>query len=286
VTYAGATSKLDPSDLARLTSHGFQVKHDGAYCVISTDAAGRIVRLTSRSGKEHDRSDCADLLGLPTGLPDSAIVGELEAQTERSIAARSARGYPLVHLFDIATWRGCPVAGEPYRTRNSLLHRWQAMAELGEVPRVDWWRTDRQGMAHDDRGRYVRPVPRDLRRLPITRTVYGQSAARELLDQVAAADGEGIVAVRLDAPMGARSAKVKLKFSDALDCVVIAAQGGVAYVEHRRGKFTVAAGSKALAGLTTGCIVEVTHEGWYQSGLPRFPRIVRVRSDLPGMLAS
>src|SRR5688572_17632094 len=209
MTYAGAGARLSPEQGLELDPRrwGFQIKSDGEYADVCTDDAGIIVSIDARSGKPHDRAEVDGLLGLATGLPDAHLVGELEAGTEAGVRARAARGWTAIHLFDLARWRGADVAGEPYETRYSLLHRWQAAVECyGEVPRRDWWTLDDQGDAHDRAtGRYVRPVPHDLRRLPILPLVRGRGAAAQLWrEHVELAGGEGLVAVRLDAPLGAR----------------------------------------------------------------------------------
>ena len=277
---AGPTSRLSMEKALELSARewAWQLKLDGVYAQIETDTAGCVAVIKSRRNAPHWPADVGDLIGLPTGLPDAVIMGELEAQTECAIRLRSARGYPLLHLFDLATWRGCDVTREPYSSRYGLLHRWQSAAELGEVPRVDWWRTDSNGDAHDILGRYTRPVPADLRRLPIVPLHRGKGAAELLWHEVERSDAEGMVAVRLDAPMGARAAKLKVKRHVDLDCTVLAVDRTGAILSWAGKIFAVSRSAKWQ--LTAGMIVTVLADGFYADGIPRFARLSRIRTDL------
>lgn len=303
MTYAGPSSRLTlpaAMELARDRRYGFQVKADGVYASIHTDASGRIASLISRRNRPHQPGDVADLIGLPTGLPDATLHGELEAQTEHSIRARSIRGYPVIHLFDISAIAGCSIADLPYSERYSHLHRWQSAAECyGTVPR-------RIPMVSDDRTfRWALPsdgitpmrfkdrplaapgamvpgsVPYDLRRLPIVPLVRGKAGAEQLWhDSVHVGGGEGLVAVRLDARLGARASKLKVKPVDHLDCLVLAIDCAAAILSWRGHVFSAPAGGWMARGLAVGDTVEAACDGFYDDGvMPKFPRIVRARND-------
>jgi hypothetical protein len=216
-----------------------------------------------------------DLVGCLTGVPLATLHGEVEAHTEAGARAATARGWALCHLFDVSAVAGVSVAHLPYSERRAALHRAQAAAEL--VGRVSPWTRDDEGDHHDARGRYVRPVPRDLRRFPVVAQVRGAVGARDLWRQhVELGGGEGLVAVRLDAPMRARNSKRKIKASDTITCRVLSCSSGAALVDFGGVRFAVAA-----SDLRPGQLVDVASDGWYESGAtPRFPRLVRRRSEL------
>lgn len=113
------------------------------------------------------------------------------------------------------------------------------------------------------------------------------AGARELWrTYVEQSGGEGLVAVDLTAPAGRRGAKLKIKATDTADCRVLAVSPGLLRLAAPRtspagwrGESLVVGYSRA-ASLAPGAIVEVAHDGCYRSGLPRFARVVRVRTDL------
>jgi hypothetical protein len=274
VDYAGAGARLELERAMQLDADrwAWQPKIDGCYVRVSTDRRGRIASVVTRAGAPIG----TELLGTPIGLLDAVLAGELEAHTEAGERAAAIRGWRNVHLFDVSRLRGVNCAGLPYRDRYASLHREQALAELELEQR---YVIDDQGDAHDRAGRYSRPVPRDCRRTPIVPMSRGAGGGRELWRTfVDVAGGEGLVAVRLDAPLGARGAKRKVKVTDTLEAVVLEADGRAAALSYRGHRFVVSARG---AELVAGDIVEVRHDGWYEGSVtPRFARIVRVRNDL------
>lgn len=320
--YAGATSRLDPQEGLALDPDrfGFQEKKDGAYAQISTDAHGRISSVLSQSGAPLHGAQ--DLIGIVAGPPFSTLVGECDLHTESGIAAARARGYACLHLFDALRVDGRYLARLPYLERRAALFAAQSWVESEGRSRRRDWTLDARGNAHATvasgsrvaapierggaigrpsstpkaigagrraarPGTFVSPVPRDLRRLPILPLHRGADAARALWSSVESTGAEGLVAVRLDAPIGRRGAKVKIKSTDTLDCYVVSSDRTAAIVRARVAsdaasidrvrwrvvEFTVA-GCHAV-----GSIVEVAHNGWHDSGAPRFARVVRQRTD-------
>lgn len=274
--YVGAGSRLDPERGLSLPSDrwAWMCKVDGCYAQISTDAAGRVWSVVSRSGEEL--RDAADLYGIVAGPPLSVLIGELEAHTEAGNRAAVARGYRVAHLFDCLRFDGRPIASLPYLERHGCLYRAHSWVESDGLARDRSLRVDAQGDAHDAAGRYARSIPRDLRRFPVVGLHRGGAAGRELWrDYVERSGGEGLVAVRLDAPVGARGSKRKIKATDTIDALVVESSGRVVRVTWR-GLSWVMSGRAEV-----GAVVEVAHDGWYESSTtPRFPRIVRVRRDL------
>lgn len=276
MTYTGPSARLDPDRLASLPPHvAVQPKLDGCYATLRTDHAGRICSVTSRAGRPLREG--AELLGLPAGPPFSVLTGELEAHTEAGVAAYTRAGYRRCHLFDCLAVRGASVASRPYAER----YAW-----LGEIRDdvLTYAPLDPRGRQHAPdgagRGRYVRGIDRVL---PIVPLLRGHEAAAELWDRVKAGHLEGLVAVDLRAPAG--RGKRKVKATDNADCRVLAVSPGL---------LTLACPRSSPAGwrgesfevqwrgtpLAPGAVVEVAHDGCYGSGLPRFPRVVRVRTDL------
>lgn len=273
--YTGATKRIDVAAALALDDRwAAQPKVDGCYARVTLDEGGRVARVQARSGELL--AAAADLRGIVAGAPHSVLHGELEAHTEAGIRAAATRGWAALHLFDVTQVAGVDVGGLPYAERYALLHRQQAQLETDGPGRVRSWAVDGQGDAHDARGRYTAQVPRDLRRLPIVPMVRGREARAALWrDHVERGGGEGLVAVRLDARAGARAAKAKVKQTDTLDALVVAA-GRAAIRVTARGLVWVMPGRAPV-----GAIVEVAHDGWYEAdAVPRFPRLVRVRTDL------
>lgn len=273
--YCGAGALLDPDRALQLDDRRWAVqpKIDGVYARASLDGAGRIARVLGQNGVAI--AAAAELLGIEAGPPDSVFHGELEAHTEAGLRAAAARGWAALHLFDATRVGGVEVGGLAYEERYGLLHRAQALLECGGVGRVRSWRLDAAGDAHDQRGRYCAAVPRDLRRLPIVPLVRGAAARAELWrDHVERGGGEGLVAVRLDAPAGSRGGKRKVKAIETLDATVIRC-GTRAMRVTWRGLAWSMPGTAPV-----GSVVEVAHNGWYEnSATPKFARLVRRRPD-------
>lgn len=278
MSYAGPTGRLRSLDeLAKLRGDWrAQPKLDGQYACAHTDAAGRVFAVTSRTGRELASS----LVGVDLAAPHAIIAGELTAHTEAGIAERARAGGEHLHAFDLLQLDGRGLAERPYRERLDELQRARGWGLFHRDDRT--WSDDELGRAHDRAtGRYTRRVRDGWGRVPVVPTL-ALSEAEGLLEQGSSPDRgfiEGAVLVRLDAPMGRRRAKVKLKPADGLDVVVISSSRRRALVHwlaldlH----FTVPTGGRALSA---GSVVEVTHEGYYADGTPRFPRVARVRSDL------
>jgi len=275
--YVGAGARLTPEKGLELDPKrwAFMPKIDGAYARVSLDRRGRVAQVLSRSGAPI--AEARDLVGILVGAPDSVFHGELETHTEAGIRAAKTRGFANLHLFDVTRWHGEDVTGRSYSDRYGILHHAQAVIECEGEGRRNPWVVDDEGNAHDQAtGRYVRPVPRDLRRFPVVALSRGKGAGERLWrEHVEVGGGEGVVAVRLDAPARMKGAKRKVKATDTLDCRVLASQGGVLVAEFGGRSFTVRGDARP------GSMVEVAIDGWYEAGAtPRFPRLVRQRADL------
>ncbi len=277
-SYSGATSRLDPGRGLALDPKLFawQVKADGAYVQLRTDRVGRIYDVRYRSGAAVPVDVVDGLYGLDVGLDSAVLHGEAMVQTEAGRRDAETFGAVRCFLFDVSRYQGREVGTEPYATRYARLQRWHASVECytGEQET-----RDARGNWHGRDGSFVRPTVKNLARVPVLPLARGKGAAEQLWRQhVELQSGEGLVAVRLDAPLGKRGAKVKIKNATELSAVVIAADQRAAVLDWRGHQFVVSAIGKALA---PGMVVDVRHDGFYERKVePRFARITRVREDL------
>lgn len=274
-TYAGARGRVTLDKGARLGADwAVQVKRDGIYCELATDYAGRVDAAYTRTGRRVR----TDLLGVQTGMPLSRLAGELTAQTERGRQEAAQLGYQRCHLFDILAYDGIELASHPYRWRRDLLLR--CAAEEWSRPGCGYhWYHDRRGRARDPEShRFVeRDAPRGWRRLPIVEQRPAHQAPQLWDDLVETGTAEGLVFVRLSAPLGVRASKRKCKPVRTMDCLVVSCGRRYATVRGGCGAFRVGTGKMAYL---PGTVVLVSFEGFYLDGTPRFPRITGTRPDL------
>ena len=272
----GATSRVTPDRGLSLSADawGWMPKLDGIYARVSTDRRGRIFSVLSRAGTPV--REARDLLGMLAGAPDSVLHGELEARTEAGVRIAAGRGWRALHLFDCTRHGGADVTRSPFIDRYDLLRRdHDRMLEAGTT---NPWLTDELGRAHHlTTGRYVKPVPRDHRRLPVVPLV--RDGAALWASHVAQGGGEGLVAVKLNAPARARMAKRKIKQTDTIDCTIVSVDREAALLDYRGHMFAVS--NRMAVRYQPGQVVEVKHDGWYEASVtPKFARIVRARTDL------
>jgi ATP-dependent DNA ligase len=278
--YTGAGSRIDPERGLRLDARrwAWQPKVDGTYIRISTDSRGRVCRILTRGLREIREG--RELYGILAGPPDSVLHGELEAHTEAGNRIAACRGWANVHLFDLTYLRGRDVSSLPYERRRGELIRSHSVIEGDGLARVRMV-TDCHGRHQLETSRkYVAAAPRDLRRFPVVPQVRGSGL--ELWSQyVEREQGEGLVAVRLDAPAGVRGAKRKCKASDTIDAVVVSVDPGGNYCAVMRGSERTTVSCRGKYRPTIGDMVEVAHDGRYEAtGALRFARLVRQRADL------
>lgn len=285
VDYAGAISRLPfakAERLAKSPSWGFMPKSDGSYAELGTDSQGRIKRITLRTGESATHEEAGGLYGVAIGIPDSVLVAELEVYSEAAVRIRETRKWANAPVFDIIRCAGRYVAREPMQVRYSLLERWQC-----SIGTQDWWWQDSRGYAHDKvTHKFVRPTPKDLRRVPLLPLVTGTPALEKLWHSyVEVGGGEGLVAVDLGAPIGGRGAKKKIKKHDTVDCTVVELGKTGVRVTFAGEVFRIPC-KRWLPKLAVGDVVEVKGDGFLESRpVPRFARIVRVRSDLRGTVS-
>ena len=281
MTYVGAGSRLPPEIGLALDCRrwAWQPKIDGAMATVTTDRAGRICSVLSRAGREF--SEASDLHGILAGPPHSVLVGEIEAHTEAGNRLAACRGWRNLHLFDATYIDGRSIAAQPYAARYGALHQAQALLEQDGLARI---RTvvDKHGRHQHAVGRkYTSRAPRDIRRLPIVPMARGRAAARELWDSYTR-EGEGLVAVRLDAPAGLRGAKRKIKLHEDIEAVVTAICPSAASLLYA-GQYLFHVSARGAVRPQVGEVWTVAADGFYEgSSKPRFPRLVRRRDDLTG----
>lgn len=277
--YAGARGRTDLRAASRQTAqHALQPKIDGAYAQLHLDAAGRVARVLARSGEQWPASLTADLMGARIGAPHAVLAGELECHTEQGNRLAQIRGARGVWLFDAIRGDGGRYLGRlPYRQRRDAL--WRMLSDATESPERPYVR-DRHGAAHDRAsGRYARPTLADGE----LATIVPQLAATQLdsawRQWVDLAGHEGLVCVALDAPLGARGGKRKIKRTDTHDCTVVDLDARAVRVLWPGARITFVT-ARPKFQLAMGDTVAVACEGYYDSGAPKFARIVALRSDL------
>lgn len=273
--YTGASGRIDIADVERLGSaFAVQPKHDGAYCHLELDAAGRIAQIRSRTGACYGQELTDGLLGEYVGAPHAVLAGELTAHTTAGNAEAERIGQRRVHLFDLVLGEGGqPVHDLAYETRRDML--WRMQTEVVEQSRrelVDVHERARERAT----GRYTDRLLRGWQLTPIVEQV-SVSRASELWDRALAGDLEGLVVVSRRAKARARGAKRKCKPVRTLDALVLDVGPRIATCLWGSTMFTV---HKATRNVQRGDMLEIRFDGLYDTGLPRFPRIQRVRYDL------
>ncbi|HEX5728474.1 hypothetical protein [Microbacterium sp.] len=283
--YAGALGRVPLARVSPLGRHWvLQPKVDGCYARVTIDRFGRIERVFSRAGRHISGELVQHLFGAFVGWPNSELVGELEAHTEAGNRAAAARGWRALHLFDCIRAGGRYIGREPYRVRRDVLWRMQSeVVNLGcELP----WYQEQHGARDRKTGQWTRAVPTDWRLTPIVPQIPARRAAEAWSTWGPDAGDEGLVAVNLDAPLGARGGKLKVKRADTIDAIVVATGPGAVTCDWSGKLVTVAAGAARDALIQPGDAVELACDGFFDSGHPRFARLVRARPDLAGRMAS
>jgi len=119
-TYLGPKVQVTPDDIGRYEKPGnwaAEEKRDGAWAEVKTDADGKIVSLRSRVGKPFTGDAANGLVGLPTSLPNSLLVGELETASQAATDRYRALGYRRIHIFDAPLIAGFDLTTKPYEDR-------------------------------------------------------------------------------------------------------------------------------------------------------------------------
>jgi len=261
--YCGANGRIDLPAISRLGSGWVvQPKIDGVYCRLVTSARGRLVASAMRSGTALPANVHRELAQARLWPADSVLVAEVEAFTEAAQRARAARGHAQAWVFDVQRVNGRDVTREPYSVRRDHVMRAEAELELA--------RSDR-----DRRGRYqVRP----LRWTVVPQ--WPASMVDTAMAEWVAPGGEGLVAVALNAPLGARGSKKKCKPSNSIDVVVLEVGPRALVTWWQAAQMRVVVSRPRSFSGVPGAVVEIVHEGFYDSGEPKFARVLRPRPDL------
>lgn len=274
--YAGPTRKATHAKLRKLNSDWvIQPKHDGVYARIVLDGRGLISQISSRARRPFGCENSRSLIGVYAGAPDSVLHGELESSTECGLASAANRGWPLIQVFDCSRLNGRDISRHGYGERRDALMRMHAQLQQDDTDR-DWWQ-DKHGCVHHEKtGRFTRPIPRGWRRVPIVEQ-WGMNKFGEQWRNIELTGGEGLVLVNTKAPLGARGSKLKLKKEDTTDARVLRTDDRRVLLDSHGVVFGCPVGSWVLE---QGEMVELTSNGFYSSGIPRHPRIKRMRTDL------
>ena len=277
IDYAGAAGRTDLDRAPELPArYWYQPKVDGAYCHVSTDTRGRIAHVLLRGGREAPAHLVADLIGQDVRAPRSVFAGELDGFTEAGLRRLERQGGSAnIHLFDCIRYDGEYLARRPYRYRYGALQHTAAQMELACNGRR--YIEDRNQRAHNDRGRFVRQQLTTWRRLPVVPLWHPRELEDRWAEEVDENGGEGLVAVNVEARLGQRRSKLKLKRTDTLDAVVVEMGPRNTLVEWAGRLFTTGVGPR---GYDVGSVVELTCNGFGADGAPRHARISRVRSEM------
>jgi len=174
VSYVGPSIQVTPDAIARYEGQGCwfaDEKKDGAWAEAKTNESGVITSLVSRTGKAFTPDETSGLLGLPTPIPNTTFVAELEAKSPAATARYKSLGYRRLHLFDVICLLGEDLRPDKRRNRSgTVIHERRALLELAVTKFTD---------------------PAIAKRLPIVRQV---KAGFELFYRHVMADGgEGLV---------------------------------------------------------------------------------------------
>lgn len=277
--YAGARGRIALEEALGLgAGFALQEKRDGCYARVHLDAGGRVNRVFSRAGQELPRSITADILGARIGAPHAELVGELDAHTEAGNRAAAIAGHRKLYLFDVVRDGRRYLAREPYRARYRALVGMQVWAASSSSR----WQDEEHGVRNVASGRWSREVlgAAGLERAPIV-PLLSKREARAAWERACAGEAEGLVVVALDAKLGARGAKRKVKPTDEHDAQVVEADEKAAVLVWCGRRVVV---SNRGAGARPGDVVSFIANGTYDDGLPRHARIARVRVDLSATL--
>lgn len=275
--YTGPRRKLTRlADLAHRAGWVVQPKVDGMWVWIALDERGEVARLTARTGREVP---AGDLVGIRLGAPWAVLCGELEAHTPAAVELVSRRGFALCHVHDCVHDGTRSITDRAYGDRRDVMYR--MIAEVADRNLGKHWADSRsrpRATARDRAtGRFTARVPRSWRRFPIIPQRPASEWRSLWSEYVETGGGEGIVAVNLAAAAG--RGKYKLKRTDTADMVAATVEDEtVACFWPARGLTAIVPRNGVVC--EPGDTVEVVHEGVYPTGLPRFPRILRVRADL------
>ncbi len=137
-TYVGPQIQVTPDEIGRYENGQWyaEEKRDGAWAEIKIDGDGKIVSLTSRVGKPFMGDHVAGLVGLQTELPNSTLVGELEAASEAATERYKALGYRRVHIFDAPFLCGYDLTDKAYQDRRQVLEQFVATMDPKRMPVV------------------------------------------------------------------------------------------------------------------------------------------------------
>lgn len=280
--YAGAKGRIDLASITKLGSrYALVPKSDGAYATIMTDKTGRISSIITRSGELLSPSLMSEFSGIHWS-PSSVLVGEIELWTEASNRAAAMRGYRMIHLFDAQRIDGEDLTRLAYRARRDALMRAESRIVQDDLDRP--WIEDSEGDAHDPKtGRYKARVPRSWRRirvLPQLAVSQLDTAMADWIDGQTTGPVEGLVVVALDACLGKPGAKKKCKPTSTIDAVVTSLDERAMSVFWMAGGISLALGRPSSLDIKPGDVVEVLHEGFTDSGIPKFARAMRPRPDM------
>lgn len=272
--YAGASGRILPEKAAKLGSNWMAMeKKDGAYCHLHLDRAGCIARVTSRTGRDFG-SEAAGLLGRFAGWPNAVLAGEGMWHSPAGISASKAFGARHVWLFDMVYGYGGEFIGDQtYAARRDALCRMQAQVKTYEPKR---WIQTTDGIRGRWSRKFTKPIHRGVDLTPII-PMFKPSKMAEHWDKVKAGKWEGLVFANMDAPVGRKGSRKKLKNTTSIDALVVSRGKKTARCLYMGKQFFVNIGRRDVC---VGDVWSVKHDQFYPDGTPKFARFDRHRTDL------
>jgi ATP-dependent DNA ligase len=261
--YVGPGGALEPEELPRMEASGLycaEEKRDGCWCLLETDARGRIVRLKSRVGVEFTDSHGEGLLGVATPFEGVRLVGELETASQAATKEFASHGFRRFHAFDILV-------------PDTLAERHGVLIKLIGCG----------------------PSSLKLKILPVE---HRRSGFQAFYAEVLGRGGEGLVVKRLGSPLGSgkRDDWYKVKPLNTVDYVCMgigktglgntfmelgfwSGRGGGRGVIKKVAKVQVPSEFRGREASLVGKIIEIKGAEIFDSGVVRHGRFSRIRAD-------
>lgn len=107
--YIGPHIQITPDELPKYEKQGCWVaedKRDGAWACMTTDESGIVRHINGRSGASFDGDSIQGIKGLNINLPNSILIGELEAASQAATKLNKLHGFRRIHIFDAIQVKG------------------------------------------------------------------------------------------------------------------------------------------------------------------------------------
>lgn len=140
--YIGPGVTIKPEDIIRYESGNragrwvAEEKHDGFWAIAKTDERGVLYSLKSRTGQSFTSSECGQLLGLKTHLPNCELIGELETGTQNANNIYSEIKHRRLIIFDATKMLGESITHLTLENRRALLETALIRDDIGDIGKL------------------------------------------------------------------------------------------------------------------------------------------------------